>query len=223
MRTPTFSCAHWLAPKAGPGPYARVSLLRSLIDPGANQADLLWCKRFGWRAKAPILPTGWQVCVRMRRVRIAGWTPWTTGWTRTRSAWTATAFGGHGEIVIDAGNGYDKHTVLAVSGCNDFSVFSTLENVFERSQAQSSFRALLAMAANARLLEQRLDVICERYAALFGRGRQFREIDLAEVDMFGSTDRNRERAGANYCNGEAVNHRFCNSIIGAKMLSLRPM
>jgi len=103
----------------------------------------------------------------------------TAGTTRT----TRTALGRHSGLIVDLSRSDDKCAVLAVAGDDDFAVFAALQDTFQIVEAQIAFGPLLAVAAQARSLEERLDVFGVSEVFLFsGRGK-LAEIEFVEIEF----------------------------------------
>jgi hypothetical protein len=76
--------------------------------------------------------------------------------------------------------------VLAVASDDDFAVFAALQNAFKIVETQITFRPLLAVAAQARSLEERFDVFGVSEVFLFSGRRKLAEIEFVDIEFVSS-------------------------------------
>jgi hypothetical protein len=165
--------------------------LRALVNPGAKQADLLGRQRFrrreiagtAWAARRPacgiIRPAGLR--------RGAG----------ARAAFARATLRRHSGFIIDTSCSYDHEAFVAFTRLHDLAIVTAFQHAIAAIEAKAAFGPVLAMATDARLFEQRLNVFHKRDINLArGRGK-FGGVNLAQVRvMFGSKGRaaNRDRS-----------------------------
>jgi hypothetical protein len=154
-----------------------------LIDPGAEQTDLLSVQRFRRR----------KIAGATRRsscgiVRAAG----RRGTTRAWAAFAGTAFGRHGRFVINAGRGDHDKASLAVAGFDDLAVVAAFQKAVTAIETKASFGAVLAMATHTGFFKERLDVFRISDVRFGGSRRELGRIDFAQVRV---VFRGRSRVG----------------------------
>src|SRR5438093_1375930 len=123
-------------------------LFRALINPRANQSDLLRRERLGRSGAARTLAlgaAGWRV----GSVRTAGAARSLSAGT-ARTAAPAATFRRHGRFGVELRDGFDDKTFRAVAFDHDRAFLAALQNAFERIEAQAGLRALRAVATDAR-------------------------------------------------------------------------
>jgi len=166
-------------------------LFRPLINPGADQTDLLRCERF-WRRAASAraaLATGaagtrrsaW--AARPAGVTGGRWAVAGAAGRRTTGAARTARFAlrRHGDLVIDARGGCDQQTLLALARHNHLAVVTALEGARKAVELEAGFGLLFSVASDAGRLEKRLDILVIGQALLIGGGRQLADIDFADV------------------------------------------
>src|SRR5439155_19454275 len=104
----------------------RAEVLRALVNPRANQADLLWSQRFWGRAEStgPARTTAGATrtagAASTTRSTGTARTTRSAGTSRTISTWPARfRFGRHGCFIVYPRRGDDQQTLLAGAGNND--------------------------------------------------------------------------------------------------------
>jgi hypothetical protein len=80
-------------------------------------------------------------------------------------------------------DGINEPALFAVARDNHHAVLAALQDGLEAIQPEVALRALLAVAANARVFEQGGDVLGERDACLVGHRWQFGSIKLADIQL----------------------------------------
>src|SRR6266511_1416728 len=131
-------------------------LFRALINPRADQADLLGGQRFGRR------PESARATARSARFRL----------------------GRHAEFVINPGHGNHQQTFFAVTGYHHFAVFTAFEHGLKVVEAQFAFLLFFAVAAEARGPKQRTNVFGVGDTLFGGSQWKFAEIEFVDVDLF---------------------------------------
>src|SRR5204863_4871491 len=102
----------------------------------------------------------------------------------TRSTRTAGfALGRHGELVVNLRCGDDQQTLLAVAGNQNLAVFAAFEQRFEAVEAQITFLLFFAMTAETRGFQEGTNVLGVGDTFFGGCGREFAEIQLANVHL----------------------------------------
>ncbi len=157
------------------------SLLCSLVNPRANQPDLLGRKSFGWRAKATGTTGPDRTARTIRRVA-ATWTAWTT-------VATWSAFGWHGHIVVDLSGRRDQQNLLAITGNHDFAILAAFERGIEAVQPQIALCPFLSVTSKTRGLQERANVFRVSKVLFVGGGREFAEVQLGDVPLVGGQNR----------------------------------
>src|SRR5262245_15725740 len=115
--------------------------LGALVNPGAEQANLIGSQRLG---RLEITGTTWTFCwgiVRATALRRRASGP--------SAAFAETAFGRHCGFVIDTGCGDDDQASLAVARFDNFAVVAAFEDPVAAIKAKAGFGAILAVATHA--------------------------------------------------------------------------
>lgn len=176
-----------------------MDLLRALINPRADEADLFSGQRLGGFLACFLAArtTGSRFAMRMSVAGLGRFTGFFAA--ATRCAGTAlsaraalTGFGRHGRFGIDAGDGSDEGALGAIADDQNRAVFAALQYIFKGVETEIAFVALRAMAASAGRFKQRLD-IGGKSDALLGRSRRERGWPGRGL---GSIRRGRRRFGA---------------------------
>jgi hypothetical protein len=92
-----------------------------------------------------------------------------------------TAFWRHGDSVVNSGGGGDEQAFRTVARNDHFSVVSAFEDAFKSIEAQTGAGSIFAVAPDAGGLKKGFDIFVERHALSGGGGREFGDIDFADV------------------------------------------
>lgn len=200
------------------------SLLRALINPRAKQRNLLGCERLWRRAKFTLASgrTATRTLLRLgiprRRsaTRAAAWRRFpgsvgpSTGRRRRRAATASgTMLRWHGHLRIYLRGRDQKQTFLTLPRHHHFAFRAAFQNVLQAVQAQVALGSVLAMAPNARGLEQRLDVGVIRNILLSRRGRQLAHVNAANVPFVVWSGRQTGGDPQDHAGGQYSFHSFC--------------
>jgi hypothetical protein len=148
-----------------------------LIDPGANQANLVRCQRLGRRAE-PRRVAG------TARATTTGRRRSTTGRRAARTAgttWAGSELGRHGHVIVDSRHSRDHQALLAVVRDDDFAILATLQHGFQAVEAQVPLVFLSAVAAKAGGLEDRANILLVGDTLRARSGRNLADIDFGDI------------------------------------------
>ena len=120
------------------------ALFRALVDPSADQSDLLGCE----------MDDGWQF------------------FAVGSDVFAGFAIRGHGFFRVHTGDRKHERAFGALAGNDDGSIFAALHDFLERIHTETGFLFVFAMTAGAGFFEERSDVLGKSHVLLGGSGRQ---------------------------------------------------
>jgi hypothetical protein len=98
-----------------------------------------------------------------------------------RSAATGAPLGRHRGVFVNLGRGDHQQAFGAVSRGHDFAVLASVQHAFHACKSQPAFGPVLAMAAHARGVQQRLNVFSKDDVLFLSRPWELGKIQFTQI------------------------------------------